>query len=765
MSVAKVYQPSGNKYVYISNIRQDFVPDYTDNQVLTLARKNKDRYYPAEFCEQVVFGNVEMSLDVEWTNSLATPKDYEDSKVQLSDPLRQLYFDGTVPATHFVSGNEFGQPSGDTVASAIKIVANNNNTTSVEWYKNSSVVATETIGYPVSTFALAVTTSGNLIQSYAYIFMYNNEIWTSGVKSTSAVLSILNTSGDPAGQTQTFDAWSTENGEFIFSKIFGENGNDTYTGVVARDTSYTLDIDAINDILQSKCDQYGGWLGTDLVSYIAGTESNAEGWEVLNALTGDEKMEVTLPSSDGHVYTVGFYAQWEYNPGMYWYKVFIFTKDGAYLSPYIALNNNYRIPGSYVYITWYKQSLAFESKQQLEVVTLHSNVQGYYYEFDPLSNQLNNTDTEEVNDYDEQLEYINGYDPESGQADDPQEEPDSVQDPGYDPLASGFLWAFMVDDTDMKNLADCLVPDTLAQKIRSDFGNNLFEFIVSYHLMPCVTNASGLVKTAIAYRGTPFIFGSADTPLELSKITKTWYNVNCGTRVCCPTGIRVDGFENWSNAHVQLYLPFIGYVHLNTADVWNKHISISYRFDIIQGTCVANIGVGNNGTLYSFEGSCKYTIPFTSTIDKSNQELLSGLLSSANTGVSMAGAIASGNPVGVVSAVGGVGDSVGHFLSALEHKSIINRGGSLSGSPGWNMPRKPALIITVPDIIDVRNKPNYNKLNGYPSFADGLISAFASNYIECGSVDLIAVPNEYGALPNDNEMDVIKSQLKEGVYV
>lgn len=763
MSCAKIYQPSGQKYYFISNIQQDFVPDYNDNQIITLARRNKDRYYPAEFCEQVVFGNVEMSLDIEYTNPLANPKEYEDSKVQLSDPLRQLYFDGTVPSTHFVNGNEFGTPAGDTVASAIKIVANDNSTTSVEWYKNGAVVATETIGYPVNTFALAVTASGNLIQSYAYIFMYNSEIWTSGVKTTSAVLSILNTAGDPAGQTQTYDAWSTENGDFIFSKIFSESGTAAYTGVAARDISYEVDYDAINQILEDNCNKYGGWLGTDVVDWL----TEGQGWNfLLNDPEGDGKSCV-INSSDNHTYTISYHRTYDIGGGVMQNYVFVLQQDTTVLA-YISYDSSGkafgRHDGSKLYITWYSQNNAFENKDRFVWCSMNHNVQGLYYEFDSLFG-ANGIDTEKVNNYDEMLEYYNGYDPDSGQADDPQEEPEDIQDPAYDPLASGFLWAFMVDDTDMKNLADCLVPDTLAQKIRTDFGNNLFEFIVSYHLMPCVTNANSLAKTAISYRGVPFIFGPADTPLELSKITKTWYNVNCGTKVCCPENIRIDGFENWSQAHVQLYLPFIGYVHLNTADVWNKPISISYRFDIIQGTCVANIGVGNNGTLYSFEGSCKYTIPFTSTIDKANQELLSGLLSSANAGTSLAGAAASGNPMGVLSAAGGVGDAAGHFLAAIEHKSIINRGGSLSGSPGWNMPRKPALLITVPNIIDVRNKPNYNKLNGYPCLVDGAISGWTGNYIECGSVDLVAQPNKHGALPNEDEMEMIKSQLREGVYV
>ena len=80
------------------------------------------------------------------------------------------------------------------------------------------------------------------------------------------------------------------------------------------------------------------------------------------------------------------------------------------------------------------------------------------------------------------------------------------------------------------------------------------------------------------------------------------------------------------------------------------------------------------------------------------------------------------------------------------------------------MPRKPALLITIPDIVD-QTSTFYNNLNGYPTCVSDYLSSYAGYYVEVGQIDLQAAPNGNGSVPNDTELDMIKSQLKEGVYV
>ena len=779
MAITKHYDPIGADYRYISDVSTDADADVSKQDVQVLASNGKDADYSQQYCNTVCFGAHEMSFNarmrynpnaIETTADamafmMGSPNINYDIYCELQAPIETLYS----KATHFGTSVEFGQEEGEDVPAKCELVYLDGGGTQFKWSKNGTVVGTDTSGNKVQSFALAVVLSGTTITGYAYIYYYNSEIWTTGLKSDPDVINILNTGGTVA-KTETVHAWETDKGDFIFSLIFSESGTSAYTGVCARDTSYTIDYDLVNNILVSNCEAYNGYLGTDLVSFLAETESNAEGWAKFND-PSFTSAEVEIPSDDGHVYTLGYYKTTTI-PGspdpITLNNVFVMKIDGVYSGGgYLQTDSYMRHADSYVFLTWYPQSGDFYSKDRILWVSIDHNVQGLFYEFNSFFG-FNNTTFKDMTNVDESDGYANGYDGE-GQEDEDQDDPDDVEDPSNDPLGTGFLYAFEVSGTDMVNLQECLVPDTLSQKIRADFGNNLFEFIVSYHMMPCLTNADTLNKVHIAYRGVQFEYGENNTPLALAPISKTWYSVSCGTKYCMPKTtksdlmIRQDGFENWADAQVQLYLPFIGFVHLNTVDVWNQPISIQYRFDILQGTCVALVGVGQKGTIYTFEGSCKYTIPITTAVDHANQQLLSGIFSGVTSAVSVGGAIAGGNPVGIVGALGGVADSVGGFLSASQHKSTINRSGCLSGTPGWNMPRKPALIITIPDVKKVDD--TYRRTNGYPCCKSVYLSGYTGEYVEVGQVELTARENTLGASPNDSELDMINAQLKGGVYV
>lgn len=762
---AAQYEPSGVIYNYIYSI-QTQIPEWTDFEVNVLESNGYNKQYPSTYCNNKVFGSGVTVLDSVITYQgggnyynpvMNNPKLYEDTRIDLAYPVLTMYQGG---ATKFTSEMEFGIPQGDTIPSLVMIkndIANHQ--TIVEWYKNGALAATDVIGLQFTDFVLAIAASGNTITGYSYIFTTDipNTLWTSGLKSTPEVLNILNTGGYAGSNESAYGFTDEELGEFVMSKIFDYQGNDAYTGNTTA--TITGAMPAVDELLiedlTARCENYGGWLGTDLVEYMGG-------WNyILEMANNGTPVEVKIPTAVEGEYAKITY-DFMYGSGPY----FCLYDADDNLIGYITTSVYERQIGK-VFLTWYKQSDPMLSATRFLACYVRRNGYGTeptWYQLTDFSLQNANVEWEEFDNLALLEDLIEGYDPNSGQEDEKQEEPEDVEDPANDPLATGFLYAFMVDSTDMLNLADALVPDTLAQKLKADFGNNLFEFIVSYHMMPCLTNASSLNKTAIAYRGTPFLYGANNTQLMLSPITKSWYKVNCGSKVCMPQGCRQDGFENWAHANVQLYLPFIGFVHLNTADVWNKTISIVYTFDILQGTCVANVGVGNNGTIYSYEGICKYAIPFTTAVDKSNQELLSGIFSSAGAAVSIGGVVAgAASPTALMGAAGGIANAAGSFISAAEHKSVINRGGCLSGAPGWNMPRKPALIITVPDAI--RPGMIYNDTTGYPCFETGQLSSWQNNYVEIASIDLKANINSDGSVPNDNELDMINSTLKGGVYV
>lgn len=761
----KEYTPGGT-YNFIYSI-QTQVPKWNPFEHQVLLSNGYDDSYPSTYCNNTVFGGSETAVTrtIKYAGEsyaypmMNDPKIYQDSEVDLGYPLQAMYNGG---ATKFTSNAIFGQSAGEDYPATVVIERNSDpKTTSIKWYKNNVLVATDTINRWISDcFALALVSSGATITSYAYIFVPRNSeyIWTSGQKSNADVLTILNDGGYAGSNEDVYGFTDEELGDFVLSHIYGwDLYAHTYYAVnngYACNSKSTIEL--TNDDLDERLAESGGYRGTDLIEYMTGKSGQA-GWDILMSAEGDGK-SCTIPGVGGVEYTIKFHHSYGGNS----YEFVVYDNNDV-AKGFHTTNATCRKDGGCIYLTWYRQTNPIENAEDLLWVQLEPYTNFIYTIKKFLQSDSVVPDYETFDNWGLLMDMIDGYDPNGGQEDDPQDEPEDVDDPTYDPLGSGFLYAFMVDSTDMTNLADALVPETLAQKIRADFGNNLFEFIVSYHMMPCLTNASSLNKMNIAYRGNAFTYGDNNTQLALAPITKSFYTVSCGSRVCMPTGARKDGFENWAQANVQLYLPFIGYVHLNTADVWNKTITISYKFDILQGTCVANVGVGSNGTIYSFEGSCKYNIPFTTAIDKSNTALLSGIMSSVSVVGAVGGAVAGGSPMSLLGAVGSVADATGGFMSALEHKSIINRGGCLSGAPGWLMPRKPALIITVPNRI----QPGmiYNDTNGYPVFETGYLNGYENNYVEVGQIGLKAITNQYGATPNDSELDMIKTTLKGGVYV
>lgn len=748
--ITTTYQPSGNSYTYLRNF-QNVSVHYTPAEEKVLESWGHDTSYPGQYCNTVVYGGVEIEVSSTLSykpgrNPIST-YEYMAASVNLAKPLSEIYNS----ATHFHSNMIFGQSVGENEPAKIVFEYPISGGTDIKWYKNGALVATDHSVNLIPECAIACVYSGSTVTKYAYVYTMDGAYWTSGGKTTAEVLQIINTQGSITAQNDPVFGWADEeNGDFVLSKIFDHNGNDVDSATGYAGFGNT--ISNSNAKLDSECVQYNGYLGTEFITYFTGKDDAGSAWDYLLNNPASDGLELVIPSSDGHVYKL-IWVQADRRLAAY--------IDGTQTASNVLYANAIKNANSKTYITWYRQSQSAESMSKLVFVENVSISGGYQYMFMSFLSGAE-LDLEEFDDEQALFDEINGYDPNAGQEDEKQDDPDDVPDPANDPLATGFLYAFMVDASDMQNLADCLVPETLSQKIRADFGNNLFDFIVSYHMMPCLTNASSDNKIAIAYRGNNFVYGENDTQLSLARITQTWYSVSCGTKVCWPKGVRENGFENWAQANVQLYLPFIGIVHLNTADVWCKPVTITYRFDVLQGTCVANIGVGNQGTIYTFEGTCKYSIPFTSIMDQSNQQLLSGIMSAGGAAISLAG-VAGGNMGAITGAVSGVADAAGHFLAAAEHKSLISRGGNLTGSPGWNMPRKPALIITVPNRIQPGQI--YNNNNGYPCHVSGAVGEWTNSYIEVGQIDLIAHANTHGAMPNDNELAMIKSQLKDGVYV
>ena len=186
---------------------------------------------------------------------------------------------------------------------------------------------------------------------------------------------------------------------------------------------------------------------------------------------------------------------------------------------------------------------------------------------------------------------------------------------------------------------------------------------------------------------------------------------------------------------VQLYLPFIGIVSLDIADISRSTISIRYGVDVLTGACLASVSVQRDnagGVLYQYSGNCACQYPLSSG---SYMGMVTGAIGAL-------GSLARGNIFGTAMGIAGM------------HTNIEHSGG-FSGNAGAMGIKKPYLIIS---------RPQSSMNDGFPS-----IQGYPSNYFirlgNCSGFIQVAECHVENISATDKELDKIKDLLKEGVIL
>ena len=160
---------------------------------------------------------------------------------------------------------------------------------------------------------------------------------------------------------------------------------------------------------------------------------------------------------------------------------------------------------------------------------------------------------------------------------------------------------------------------------------NPMDYLISLNIFPC--------NPAVGTRRDIKI-GSFTTSIQMSPIMSQWYEFNCG---------EVTINEYWGSAldyapytKISLFLPFIGSVTLNTDEVMNKKLQVTYRIDLLSGQCVVMISVSghdqNPSVMYQFTGECSVPIPLTGADWSRVYSAAIGAVGTAITGGIAAGA-------------------------------------------------------------------------------------------------------------------------------
>lgn len=237
------------------------------------------------------------------------------------------------------------------------------------------------------------------------------------------------------------------------------------------------------------------------------------------------------------------------------------------------------------------------------------------------------------------------------------------------------------------------------------FGAWLWSSDIIDQIMKMISNPMDAIIGLHLLYATPPTGGSAtikagylDSGVSSAVVSSQYTTIDCGS-----VGIG-EYFHNcidWDNTSVSIYLPFIGIVPLATQDVMNSVLHLTYRVDVLTGTCLAQINVtrGNsNGVLYTFNGNCAVQIPLTSG---NYGTLLTGLLSAVG---GVAATVATGGAA--LPAVAGIGSAM------INSHTQVQQSGNLGSNAGAMGVRTPYVIVTRPVPLDANE---YYKYYGYPA--------------------------------------------------
>lgn len=268
--------------------------------------------------------------------------------------------------------------------------------------------------------------------------------------------------------------------------------------------------------------------------------------------------------------------------------------------------------------------------------------------------------------------------------------------PTLNVIDTGFISIYNPSKTQIKALGNYMWNNT------NDFVNvltklisNPLETILGLHIIPVKPNG---IQTYIK-------LGNVETNIQADKIIDTnFLKINLGTVTINKYFNAYLDFSPYTKT--QLYLPFIGYVTLDTDEIIDKPVNLLYYIDILTGACTAVIN-SNGSVIYQYSGNCAYSIPVTGT-DLSN--IINSILSISTTLVGVGYSAFSGGGMTPNKAVSDISNTVNDVLSMHPN---VERSGGLGGTNGILGVRTPYFCITYPH----QNLPSHlTEFEGYPLY-------------------------------------------------
>lgn len=263
--------------------------------------------------------------------------------------------------------------------------------------------------------------------------------------------------------------------------------------------------------------------------------------------------------------------------------------------------------------------------------------------------------------------------------------------------------------------------------------NNPMESIIGLHKVYASPVIGGTSNIKVGY---------LDSGVSSNFVSNQYTKINCGTVNLQEYFGNVFDYAPYTT--IELYLPCIGFVQLDVANVMRSSINITYTVDVLTGACLAEVNVkrdNSGGVLYSYSGNCASQYPLSSG---SYMGIVSSVIGVAG---SIVGTVASGGSLAPL--------ALGATSGLLNAKTRVQHSGSLSGNSGVMGGKIPYLIITRPQTNMAENFEHYQ----------GLPSNVYSKLSSCRGFVKIKNVNVQNINAESAELDEIKTLLLDGVII
>ena len=318
----------------------------------------------------------------------------------------------------------------------------------------------------------------------------------------------------------------------------------------------------------------------------------------------------------------------------------------------------------------------------------------------------------------------------------------TAYNPNASQLASFASSLWSIDISDIDDVLKFLV------------GGDAFNAIIGLHLLPVQPSTSG----------TPTIkLGKWDSGVQAPKIVSQYVQVPFGS-LMLP--------EYWGNSidyspytKIQLALPYIGIVDVETDDVLGSTNTLTYNIDVLSGAICATlhcVKFNLASVIYQWSGSCAVSLPISGAnyngVISSVLAVAAGAATVAIGGATIAGASGAAATLAAVKGgaaiAGGLGAMAGSALNTFGSvKGKVQKSGAFGANSGALGIMTPYFILTRP----VQSVPSTQQATkGYPSNVSAHLGDL-SGYTEVTEVHLHNIPG------TKDEVLEIESLLKKGV--